>query len=629
MPKRIVVRCRFFLCPVACLALMPTCRISAQTWREVDSPHFRVVTDGSDKDGRDVAKEFEQMRAVFLTSFKNPVLETAAPLLIIAVRESGLHALAKPFWKDRDRIAGEFFRGWERQYALVRLDSFGDLNQAVVFHEYTHSIYHANFHWMPTWLDEGLAEFYGYTEFRNGHIYIGAPSIRLAHLRSGSLIPIPQMLNPTPKTLGKDVESNDLFYGEAWAMVHYMTFGANMGNGTMLNKFIVLLESGKPQAEAFQEVFGDPKAFADKVYQYISGMTIKAALLPAGDAINEKSFPAKVLTVAEADYALGSIDIGAHAFEEGKARMEAAASANPALAGPHEELGFLAWREGNDDEAKTEWARAFAADPSCYRSEFALLMTGTPLKEQNAQQLEQTRQTLEGIRAKEPKFAPAVVELALIQWRLGQLNDAYKSALVAEKLEPWRAEYHLLTARILLQGKQPKVAEAYARSVAARWPGSDHDEAVDVWNRLPASARGDGPALTLSFPADATVVRGTIVSSSCEKPGLNVVMRPDDSKAADVKVVATGPFESGFADTLWMGEDHYTPCFHLAGLPGVVAYRAGGDGVNKLVVLEVRDNLPDTIPSTTSSVATATSSPAASPAAAIKAGAATAPPTQP
>jgi hypothetical protein len=78
------------------------------------------------------------------------------------------------------------------------------------------------------------------------------------------------------------------------------------------------------------------------------------------------------------------------------------------------------------------------------------------------------------------RFQRVFVELALIQWRLGHINPAYKSALVAETLEPWRAEYHLLTGYILLQGHQPKVAEGYARTVATRWPGSDHDEAVDL-----------------------------------------------------------------------------------------------------------------------------------------------------
>jgi hypothetical protein len=151
----------------------------------------------------------------------------------------------------------------------------------------------------------------------------------------------------------------------------------------------------------------------------------------------------------------------------------------------------------------------------------------------------------------------------------------------------------LLTGYILLQGHQPKVAGGYARAVATRWPGSDHDEAVDLWNLLPATMRGDGPALALALPTDAEVVRGTIVSSSCDKSGLNLVLQPMTQNASALKLVVTGPYESGFSDSLWVGEDHYTPCFHLGGLPAVVAYKAAGTGAEKLLALEVRDDLPE------------------------------------
>jgi hypothetical protein len=544
------------------------------------------------QDGRKVAKEFEQMRSVFALRFNHPVLDTGAPLLIVAVREPGLHALAPVLWKQRDRVAGEYFKGWERQYALVRLDTFGDLNQAVVFHEYTHSILHANLHWLPTWLDEGMAEFYAYTRFEGERIYIGAPSVRFRNLQNETFIPTSEMLTANSETFAKDERQEDLFYGEAWAMVHYMTFAQGMGNGAQLGKFIALLEDGTPQLQAFQQIFGDPKEFEKNLSIYCSKFALKAGVLPPVQGLDEKSFQAKVLTAAETNYELGSFDIGAHDPAEGKKRLQAAETADPAMAGPHEELGFLAWREGQDQQARAEWQKAVAADPSSYRSSFALLMSGLPLKSQSPQQLEQTRLALEAIKQQAPKFAPVLVELALIEWRQGQLNPAYQSSLTAEKLEPWRAEYHLLTANILLQGNQPAVAATYARMVASRWPGSDHDEAVDLWNRLPANVRGDAPPLTLSLPADATVVRGTIVSTSCDKSGLSVVLQPLAPNASAVKLVATGPFESGFADTLWVGEDHYTPCFHLAGLPAVVAYKTIGDGTNKLQVLEIRDDLP-------------------------------------
>ncbi len=586
---------------VCSLPLLCPSPATAQTWREIQSPHFRIVTDGSEKDGRDVAKEFEQMRSVFSTLFKNPVLDTGAPLLIVAVHEPGLQALAPVFWKQRDKIAGQFFRGWERQFALVRLDGSSELNQAVVFHEYTHSILHANVHWMPTWLDEGLAEFYAYTRFEGDHIYIGPPSVRFNHLKSAPLIPIPQMMAANSATFFKDKERDDLFYGEAWAMVHYMSYGKHMGNGAKLTSFVQLMDQGTPQLEAFQQTFGDPAAFQQKLSDYLSNFTFAAGVMREIRGPDPNSFTVKILTPAEADYALGSFDIGAHDYASGATLLRAAEAADPSLAGPHEELGFLAWRAGLDSEARQQWQKAVSADPSSYRSAFALLMSGPPLKQQTPQQLEQTGHALEAINTSAPKFAPALVELALIQWRQGQMNAAYQTSLAAEKLEPWRAEYHLLTGHLLLQGHQPALAAHYARQVADRWPGSDHDEAVDLWNKVPPTMRGDGPPLTLSLPTDATVARGTILSTYCNRTtGLTVVLQPTDPSTQPLNLIAAGPLESGFADTLWVGEDHYTPCFHLAGLPALVAYKPSPDGLAKLLVFEVRDDLPPSDPAPTS-----------------------------
>ena len=387
----------------------------AETWREVKSPHFRVVTDGSNEDGRNVAKEFEQMRSVFTIRLKNPVLETAAPLLVVAVRDPGLQELASYFWKERNQVAGQFFTGWERKYALVRLDEPGDSNQSTVFHEYTHNVFHANLHWMPDWLDEGLAEFYGYTEFRSDHIYIGAPSARAGYLRSSTLIPVAEMLTLSTRKLMKDEGRTQLFYGEAWAMVHYMTFGKDMQGGAKLKQFIGLLEAGTPQKEAFLTTFGDPEAFDKKLGMYAHALSTWATLLPPGEKIDEKSFSTKVLSPAEVDYEIGSFDEGAHAFAEAKTRLQAAETADPSLAGPHEELGYLAWKDGQDDEARAEWQKAVADDPARYRSAFALLMSKTSLTDENAPQLMETEHALDSIRTTEPKFAPALVEIAIIQ----------------------------------------------------------------------------------------------------------------------------------------------------------------------------------------------------------------------
>ena len=573
--------------------------LAASTWREVRSPHFNVVTDGSSKDGRAVANDFEEMRHVFAVRFKNDNVETGAPLTILAIRdENNLKQMGANFYKDRDRIAGEFFPRWERQFALVRLDSFGDRNEVVIFHEYTHAVMHANLHWMATWLDEGLAEFYAYTRFQNDRIYVGAPSVRLGQMGQNMPIPMEKMLTVTNATYASDPEMADRFYAESWAVVHFLIFSKDMGEGAKLAQFLQLTESGMDQTKAFLQVFGSFKAFDTGFRLYMSHFTLAAGVLPPDKGLDPKTFDERTLSAAETNLYLGSMAAGAHDQTAARTLLEKALAADDGLAGAHEELGFIDYVQGRDEDAAKQWKQAVTLDPKLYRSAFALLMTGTPVARQTTEELHRTQAALQGINALEPKFAAAYVELALVELRIGQVLQAYRDALHGEQLAPWRAGYHLLVGHILLAGQQPKEAAKYAHLVAARWPGPDHNEAVDLWSTLPAAARDEGPALTLDLPPGTQIMRGTIVSSSCDAEakhgGVRLQVQPEGASAtaAPLSLTADRPNFGGFSDTLWFGSDHVTPCYHLAGLNTLMAYRADPKGGRTVLYFEVRDPWP-------------------------------------
>jgi len=78
-------------------------------WIEVRSQQFRVLRDGDTRGASDSAREFEQMRAVFAAGAVNMRLESGVPLLVFATRQSN--------------ILGFFHEGWEKQFAVVRVDS--------------------------------------------------------------------------------------------------------------------------------------------------------------------------------------------------------------------------------------------------------------------------------------------------------------------------------------------------------------------------------------------------------------------------------------------------------------------------------------------------------------------------
>ena len=598
--------------PLLLVSLLPillstTNLIAEQTWTEVRSPHFRVITDGSGKDARNVAEEFEQMRYVFNSRFNNSNFQSGPPLTIVAARNETTYRTIDPALsksKGGNNVAGVFYQGWERQFALIRLDTFGDENNIVVYHEYTHSMLHANAHWLPTWLDEGLAEFYGYTRFQKNQIYVGAPTVRMGALRSQTLLPVSTMFDIDSRSpYYHDERKAQLFYAESWAMVHYMIFGPGMENGKLFNKFFRMLQDGATQQKAFQDTFGDLHAFDSAFLGLRRPPTFTAYILPPDHSVDPKSFAERKLTPAESDYELACFHIGTHDIANGRTLLEKSLATDPNLAAAHEELGYVNFDQGKDDDAQKEWKQALTLDPSLPRSLFALTMTGplsTPLSHQSPEQLRAAQLTLQHVTQLSPRFAPAYVELALIEWKLGSLQQAYKDAHQAEVLEPWRAGYHILTGHILLHGSQPALAATYSRYVATHWRGPDHDEAVDLWQAIPPNMQGDGGPLALDMPEGVEVARGKLLDVSCsEPPGptkMSISLMPDKA-AADAKPLtfaSDGRLMIGFSDTFWWGEDHFSLCHHLAGHPAVFAYKTKGPKGPELVDLEIRDDLPDT-----------------------------------
>jgi tetratricopeptide (TPR) repeat protein len=567
---------------------------SDKPFTEVRSPNFRVLTTGSEHDARRIALEFEQMRAVFAVGFPKMRLTTGAPLLIFAMQtEFDMKMLAPAMWKNHKGPlpAGLFDHGWEKQFAVVRLDQDVPGAYNVVYHEYVHTLLHSNFRWLPTWLDEGLAEFYGNTRFEGKNTYVGAPSIRVEQLKNRSIIPLETLLVVNPWSYYHGDENQiSAFYSESWALVHYLVFGADMEGGKKLNRFYNQLQAGDPQLKAFREVFGDPKNVEDGLRKYIQAFTFRAYTLENLTAIQAKDFSSRKLSRAESDAEIAGYRLWEHDAPEATDLVERALQDDPALGTAHEEKAFIHFREGKDEDALREFSRACELDKTLYLSQyFKAMMTA---KRETPEQREALRAELEQIKQINPQFAPAYVQLAMLFIADGQGTKALVQSRKAEQLEPSRAGYHLLSGEMLLRMKREKDAAETARYVAERWHGPDHNEAVALWNRVPAASR----------PADATVVEeveeqsqtaeGKIHSLSCGEKGKNEVtlQRGDDLMVFKSK----GRQMIGYSDTLWYGSDHFTLCHHVEGMHAVIRYRpaVSKEFAGDWLSIELRDELP-------------------------------------
>jgi tetratricopeptide (TPR) repeat protein len=573
--------------------LMQSCLAAEKTFIEVRSPNFRVLTDSSDHDGRRIAREFEEMRQVFAISFPNMRLTAGAPLLIFAMHdEHSMKEVAPALFRGKGaKPAGVFEHGWEKQFAVVSLDQDVPGAYQVVYHEYVHSLLHTNFRWLPTWLDEGLAEFYGNTRFDSKKIYIGAPSLRLQHMRNGALIPLETLLivNPYPFFHG-DEERIDKFYSESWALVHYLVFGQNMEGGKKLNRFYAQLQQGDQPVKAFREVFGDLKAVEDGLDRYVSAFAFNARVIDSAIAIQEKTFAARKLSNAESRAEIAGYRMWTHDSENAAGMVDEALKEDPNLGLAHEEKAFLYFHDGKDEDAAREFARAYELDKQRYLSRYFMSMLAA--QGHAATQLPALDAGLAQTLEINPQFAPAYVQRAMLELEQRHGEQALSLARKAESIEPSRSGYHVFAGEILLRLKHPGPAAAIAKFVAERWRGPDHNEAVSLWNQIPVDSRPADTELKEEVPEQSQTVEGTLRTVSCgEKGKVDLVLQHGDEL---LSFRSQGRHMVGYSDTLWYGSDHFNVCHHVEGMHALIRYRppVTNEYAGDWLSLELRDELP-------------------------------------
>lgn len=554
----------------------------SKPWAEIRSPHFRVITDGSERDARHVARAFEQMRAVFESQFPGFKLETPAPLTVLAARdEQTMRWLLPQMFKAGmgSQVGGRFEQGWERSFAIVRLDlMISDRRNpdtfALEYHEYIHSLLHANFRWLPTWLDEGLAEFYAYTRFEGDRMYIGAPpkSGRLSVLDYRSPTPL-RVFITTRSSITKEESDTHLFYAQAWALVHFLTFGPGMNGGEKLKGFFNSLMHGADQLKAFEQAFGNADE-VDKAYRkYINQIAFSTGVMPAPAGGDEKDYALRQLSMAETQAEIAVYHIHGRQFDLVRNLAEEAITNDPKLGLAHQARGYALFNEGKDEEALKEFSQAVELDPKDYLALFAKTMMSSSARSDAAEDGAAFKDSLQKVVGMNPRFAPAYVELAKLDLKRGNGAGALKSAKTAEGLEPFRSGYHVFMGEVLLKTEHPMEASQEAAFVVERWGGSDRDEAMELWKKVPLEKRVSEILVDAPSPAEVQVTEGVVKSVTCKDRAYALTIESDGKEST---FHAMG-FPVGFSDTLWVGRDHFTACFHLDGLRAVVKYKASAD----------------------------------------------------
>ncbi|MCE1203256.1 MAG: DUF1570 domain-containing protein [Holophagaceae bacterium] len=360
-----------------------------ETWVEVRSPHFVAYSDAGEAEARRILEGFEGIRSVFSKVLPGIKVDLHKPVVVIvAENEASMRRFVPDQFagKDPKRSSGLYQRGRERDLAIVRLDAGHQEDQpfAVVFHEYTHAIVHNNFSALPTWLDEGIAEFYGSTEIRSKRVYLGRiPFHHLDLLRRGRM-PLKALLqvnHDSPEYM--EGSKANQFYAQSWAMVHYLFMDEEARKSDMFAAYLRALSRQTDPLAAAQEGFGDLAKLEGRIAQYVSRPSLTFFDMALQVTLSDKDFRARPVGEAEALVIRAEVLAQSRKEEEAGLLLEQAKAMDPRSAPVQAALGLTAMRKGNLSVAEQTLRGALAAGSTDFRvplhlAEMALQRTLEP-----------------------------------------------------------------------------------------------------------------------------------------------------------------------------------------------------------------------------------------------------------
>jgi Tfp pilus assembly protein PilF len=470
-PALLFAFCGLFFSPCLCAA-------RNDTWVEVRSPDFTVISNAGEKEARKIADQFEQIREVFQNAFPKMRVDLGKPVIILAVKnEDSMKALLPAFWEVKGHMhpAGWYQPAEEKHFVVVRTDIEGPNPYAVVYHEYTHALMNINFRDLPIWLNEGIAEFFANSTIHDNYVEIGkiAP-YHLQVLQQNKLIPIPALLQADHSSPYYNENNRaSLFYAESWALVHYLQMDPEARKRNLLHDFLAAYEASGNYVDAAQKTFGDLNKFAQKMEGYSRQTSFYIGKVKTSIHGDAKSYSSRVLPPPEIDSQRGELYVYTKRFNEAKSSLDAAVQADPNLPLAHEGLGMLAYYQRDLDTAETEFARAVQLNSTSFLAYFFSARAKLREGGMNPDNGPAVVADLEKAISLNPQFAPAYAALATFysmspETRQKALTEARK----AIELEPGNLSYAVSYGFVLLNMGNTADAKTLASRIqsAARTP---------------------------------------------------------------------------------------------------------------------------------------------------------------
>jgi tetratricopeptide (TPR) repeat protein len=581
-------------------------RAKTDTWIQISSPHFVVVTNANEKQGRRVADEFERMRSVFHAAFPKAQVDPGTPIIILAIKDENNFKALEPtayLAKGSLKLGGLFLRTADKNYVLMRLDAEGDHPYSVIYHEYTHLLLSKSAEFMPLWTNEGLAEFYQNTVIHEKDAMLGEPSPEnILLLRESKLLPLPVLFTVDQRSPYYHEENKgSIFYAESWALTHYLLLNDSAAKTHRMTDYLNLVSQQIDPVTAGTRAFGDLNKLQQELEGYIRNSGFHYFKMATTTEVDDTAFKMAPLSETQSDALRADFLAYNDRTADAESLLDQVLKQDSNNLSAHETKGFLEFRQGHLEDAKKWYAQAVQLDSKSYLAYyyFAAIAMSSPRGAVDQDRVESSLRTAIKLN---PEFSPAFDRLAVfLTMQKQSLDEARMMELTAIGLDPANMGYRVNMANIWMRmgnGQNAVSVLRYAAKLAKTPQDSQMIDNVliqaqeytesqtrfaEQTRQLEAESRDADVVSTTSEERSPQLARrtkfvprgphrfltGVLKSVRCDNPALDLTV---NSSGKSVALHIDNYFTLPFSALGFQPDKDLNPCTDLENKPAKVEY---------------------------------------------------------
>src|SRR5215204_1608110 len=446
-------------------------------WLKIQSKNFQLVGNANEKDLRHVASKLEQFRYVFTQLFPRMNFNSPIPTRVVVFRDKKAYEQ----FRVVEWAAGYFQPGDDINYIVLTAEGNDRQNYTTIFHEYTHflidnSLGRSN---IPPWFNEGIAEYYEQFLIENDQkVTLGG--LNQGHLQilgRSQFIPFESFFATDYYTLHKQSkDSAQLFYAQAWSLLHYLLQGAGGAKRAQFGKFVDFLIQGAKPRDAFQQAFQtDYAALETELKKYVSQKSFTGTIVPFKEKlIFDNQMQVFAVSEAEAKAFQGDLLYHTRRLEEAEKILGEALALDADSSIANTALGLVKMRQKKFSEAKAYLEKAIQVDPQNYLAFFnyALAISREGMTElgfasgYNAEAADKMRTNLRKAMNLNPNFAESYNLFAFINIiRNEEIDESITLIKKALAIAPGNQWYSMRLAELYMRKEDFTAARTIAQKI--------------------------------------------------------------------------------------------------------------------------------------------------------------------